>query len=64
MIFLQMILQMLTLILIKLGLLNEMVILRAIGAFLLPARNIQLIFSLIIGPNLKIAIEAALSTEF
>lgn len=59
-----MVLQMLTLILIKLGLLNEMVILGAIGAFLLPARNIQLIFSLIISPNLEIAIEAALSTEF
>lgn len=41
-----------------------MMVLGTIGSFFLPARNIQLIFSLVIGPNLEVAIEAALSTEF
>ena len=62
MIFFQMILQMFTFILIELSLLDKMMILRTIGPFLLPARNIQLVLSLIIGPNLKVAIETALPT--
>jgi hypothetical protein len=54
---------MFTLILEELGLLDEVVVLRAIGAFLFPAGNVELVFALIIGPDLEVAVHAALAAH-
>lgn len=63
MIFLEMILEMFALILEELGLLDEVVVLRAIGAVLLPAGNVELILALIISPYLEVTIHATLAAH-
>lgn len=62
-ILLEVILQMLTLIFKELCLLDQMMVLRTIGSFLLPTWNIQLILAIVIGTDLEIFIKATLATH-
>ncbi len=63
MIFLEMVLEVFTFILEELSLLDEMVVLCAIRALLLPTGNVELIFSLIIRPNLKVPVHTTLTAH-
>ena len=63
MVLFEMVLEMFTLIFEELGLLDQMVVLRAIGGLLLPAGNIELVLALVIGPYLEIFIKTALAAH-